>query len=363
MATNYRKYAENLIGNWNTDQYNAQKDVAKNTYNTNWQKIQNDFTNYVAKVKRTLDNKRTDYYDSLSTIDKNSASRTNRLAEDLSSRGLLNSGFAEAYNQADTNAKGDSVNEALKDIVNTNVDYVDKLGTLVGSTATSENSLNKNLGATLGNLGDKEGNAKRAYNILVANLAGQAEDRALANALANARLGGNGGTTKKQQEIDDLERRMLISDTLRNEDMTDNEKVRYLAMYLDVPASLGEQALKAYKDNVEYDKLSYQIRQAQDKITRAANSVKNQTVDTEINPLYYYVNQIRERDRKRAENSNGMNISTPNNNPYVAQADTPAVTLNTRGYINAVNTLNELINQQNGLTYTDLYKLLYEDNK
>ena len=58
-----------------------------------------------------------------------------------------------------------------------------------------------------------------------------------------------------------------------------------------------------------------------------------------------------------------MNISTPNNNPYVAQADTPAVTLNTRGYINAVNTLNELINQQNGLTYTDLYKLLYEDNK
>ena len=43
MATNYRKYAENLIGNWNTDQYNAQKDVAKNTSNTNWQKIQNTF--------------------------------------------------------------------------------------------------------------------------------------------------------------------------------------------------------------------------------------------------------------------------------------------------------------------------------
>ena len=52
------------------------------------------------------------------------------MAENLSSRGLLNSGFAGTYADANTSARGNDVNKALGDIVNTNTEYTDKLASL-----------------------------------------------------------------------------------------------------------------------------------------------------------------------------------------------------------------------------------------
>ena len=352
----YRKYAENLIGNWNTDQYEKQRDVTNAIYNTNWKSIQNEFSNYLDKVKNQLSSSRNTYYDTLSNLDKSSAQRINNIAEDLASRGLTNSGFADTYSQADTSAKGTDTNTALSKIVNTNNTYGENLGKMVSSSVSKENELNEKLGNALGKIAGNEEGSKQAYANVASGIAEQARAREMANALANARLGGSGGTSKKK-EADDLERRMLIADTLSSTDLTDNEKIRYMSIYLDVPSELGERALKAYKDNVQYDKLSKQILNAEAVASRAGNALKNNVVNTKDNPLYYYVNQIRAKDAAINPNSP---LSDPNANPYISSADRPAKELNDYMYNNALKTLNSLKDKKAGLTYTDLYNMLYE---
>ena len=338
MATDYRKYAENLIGNWNTDQYQPQKDVALQAYNTNWEKLQNDFTKYVDRVKKNLDNSRINYYNELNNADKSSFLRSNSMAENLSSRGLLNSGFASTYADANTSARGTDVNKALGDIVNTNTDYTDKLASLFNSISSGEDKLNSALADTLGGLGDKEQGAKQAYGNLVANLAGAAEAREMENALAAARLGGSGDSKKAQEEADELERRMLIADTLRSEDLSDQEKMRYLSTYLEVPSDIAKQVVEGYSNNKNIEKYSNKVL--------SLGGVPGNYENYDTNYL------VRLND--------ALQLMLPTK--YYPTSLYPKYNALSRLYddINKLR-INKANDKMKGLTYTDLYSLLYGD--
>ena len=349
----YKKYAENLIGNWNTDQYEPLRDSTLNIYKTNWERLQNDFDKYVTNVRRNLDLKREGYYNNLASIDKDSVARVGSAVEDLSKRGLLNSGIANRYIQANTSVRGNAVNNALADIINTNNSLSANLADAVSKAAEKENTLNANLAASLAGItGREQANAQGAAN-LAASLAGSAEARDMNNALVQARIALSGSGSSKQEEEDELARRQRIYDLLAKDDLTDSEKVRYLSIYLDVPAETGEKAVKAFKDNKDYfdtktklDELAGFTPQYIDiPIPTVPILASNKTFDGSvrdavlgtgglgINPNYL---------RSQLTGDNTYNVRIPTINTAIKQSR-----------------LNKLNSKMDNLSYTDLYELLY----
>ena len=343
MATNYRNYAENLIGNWNTDQYAPQRDVIKSTYNTNWDKLQNDFTIYMDRLNRNLDRARTNYHDTLANAAENSYARTNAALQDLSNKGLIGSGLAEKYAASDNANRGKEINAALEKIINTRTGYEGSLVDAVGSMAEKENKLNQNLAKGLGDLtGAEQGNAQNYAN-LVAGLAGSAETRELNNALVSARiaLSGSGNATAKKEEED--ERRLLILDTLSNSDMTDNEKVRNLTTYLDVPVDKAEAAVKAYSDNQAIEKAQQDLNKYTDKLNGL----------TAFTPF----NQIKWSDVLGTSGSTTGLLHNALGYGLTELADrgNGTIYLTDLLYRNKIKNAEDKLNE---LTYTDLYNLL-----
>ena len=400
----YKKYAENLIGNWNTDQYEPLRDVTLNVYRTNWDKLQNDFDKYLDKVNRNLDLKRENYYNSLANIDRDSVARVGSAVEDLGKRGLLNSGVANRYIQANTAVRGNAVNNALADIVNTNNSMSANLADAVTKTADKENTLNANLAASLAGItGREQANAQGAAN-LAANIAGNAEARDMNNALVSAKLALSGSGSSKQKEADEAERRMLIYDTIRNKDMSDNEKVRYMSIYLDVPEEKGKAAIKAYNDNQAINDAELARNRAYDRMNTLNflspfNKIKwSDLTGTSGTPTGMLYNLLGYGLTSLADGTLGTgNINIPYvNKPILAGYDKSPVSNSflSPEYVRSIATgdnqssinipyltanpgegttyLSDLINREKirranadlaNLTYTDLYNLLYGNNK
>lgn len=322
-----RKYAENLIGNWNKDQYQPQRDVAISTYQTNWDRLQNDFDKYVSDLKRNLDRARVNYYDELTNAERNNAFRTNAIMEDLSSRGLLNSGFSDNLRQASITAKGDEIGQALDKIVNTSVDYGNSLGDITTSIANKQKDLNVDLYNTLSGITGAEEDNAQAYAGLRASLANAKDARDAANAAANA-------SRNAENESDELERRLAIAETLESDKLSDNEKVRYLSIYLDVPADIGEQVVKGYNDNKSITKYEGDIQNLQNKEPFNIPPLLGATIGGFASPQFH---------RILGANS-GYSITNLINDLVNKSRE---------------NKINNLKNDLNSLTYTDIYNLLY----
>lgn len=275
MATNYKNYAENLIGNWNTDQYEPQRDVLKASYSTNWDRLQNDFATYMDKLNRNLRLARTNYYDSLAKSAENNYLRTNAAIESLSNKGLLGSGLAEKYVGSNIANRGQEVSNALEDLVNRQASYEGSLGNMVSSISEKESKLNQNLAKAFGKVTDAEEDNAQNYANLVASLAGSAEAREMSNALAAARIALSGGNKEKQEKNEELARRKRIYDTLASDSMSDIEKVRNMANYLDVPAKIGEELLEAYKNNQNVIKQREINNKQNEKIEKYQEALEN----------------------------------------------------------------------------------------
>lgn len=64
----YKKYAENLIGNWEKDIYEPQKQVTKDIYQTNWNKLTNDYNTVRDKLNRNFQLAREQYANTLNDV-------------------------------------------------------------------------------------------------------------------------------------------------------------------------------------------------------------------------------------------------------------------------------------------------------
>ena len=332
MATNYRNYAENLIGNWNTDQYQPKRDVALATYQTNWEALQNDFNNYLDKFKRDLDRSRTNYYNTLSDIDRNNFLNVNNAVENLAKRGVLNSGLASRYGQAIASARGQSVANALDKIVNTSTSATENMANLVKGMGASENKLNTSLASTLGGIAAQEQANNQAYQNLAAGIAAGKEARDIANAVA-------GASKAAQEEQDEEKRRILIADTLRNGDLSDNEKVRYMSMYLDVPADVGEAAVKGYNDNQKLTEYTKRLTNMESSPLDSLTQIDN------INPLI--------------GTAYGLTTGPIGGRLSNATMATSAINVLNALKNNRANKKAELKGKIEDLSYSDLYNILY----
>lgn len=306
---NYKKYAENLIGNWEKDIYEPQKEVTKAIYQTNWNKLVNDYADVRDKLARNFELARNEYANTLNDVQNSSFNRMNNANIDLANRGLSSSGMLDLIIQGDTQAKGGSVDEALANLLNTNNASLEGLRQNVIGLGEKQSSLAGDLAGDIGKLTEADAANMQQYGGLLGSIGESAAQRAA----SRAGSGSSKKVEKAQEDADEMGRRIRIADVLNSSDTSDQEKITYLTAYLNVPVKTAIKAVSAYNNN----KL---INTNTEKINKLQNSI----------------------------NTSGSGY-------------TPAalVGLKTLSNINKAKNATKLQNEIKDLTYTDLAELLY----
>lgn len=364
MANKGREYAENLVGSLDRSAYGQQRDVAQNTYNTNWQNVQNQYRNLQDKLKLQQQRANRDFAEGLVDIAENSLDRQRTGSGNLANRGLLASGLTNMLNQADTVQKGEDISKLLKNAGDVSLSTADKLSQATSKAAQEGSSLMGKLSNALADIGDAETAAQNQYNQTLASIAGAMDEREANNALqaaqrAASRGSGGGGRSKAQadaeNELEEFYRRATINEVLSNTDMTDNQKSNYLGIMFGIDKA--DDAVSAYNKNVnatnDYNTKLKQLQKAANAEARTNTqnyqaynrNLQNKKIDelfSQSNPI---INRYRNTYSDNLLRNNLPNMYNPNLDrvPEISVSDANAL----RDFENA------------GITYEDLAALLY----
>lgn len=325
----YKKYAEDLIGNWETGQYEPVRNVTQSIYQTNIDKLANDFSTLKDKLARNFQNAQMEYANTMNAVQNQSFNRMRNANIDLANRGLSTSGVGNLATQADTQQKGEDVDKALADLLAVNNASIEGLTSGVMNLGEKQSALAGDLAGDLGGITDKEAANAQQYANLIAGLGNSAANRAAQRARSGGgRSSGSSKKTKEQSEADELKRRMMIADTLNSDQFSDDEKVANLYNYLDVPMDVAKSVVQGYNNNITLDTVQPQIENLQSKLSDIQNyrQARRDSSDSLLNKIITDYNIF----------------SIPGAMEYKTQ-----------------NRLNKLQNQISDLTYTDLYDLLY----
>lgn len=273
MANRGREYAEGLVGALDRSAYNQQREVAQNTYNTNWQNVQNQYRNLQDKLKLQQQRANRDFAEGLINAAESSFDRQRIGSGNLANRGLLASGLTNMLNQSDTIQKGEEIGKLLKSAGDVSLSTADKLSQATSKAAQEGTGLMGKLANTLADVGDAETAAQNQYNQTLASIAGAMDERESNNALAAAQRAasrGSGGKSQAQadaeNELEEFYRRAAISEVLSSPDMTDNQKSNYLGIMFGIDGA--DKAVDAYNRNVnatsDYNKQYKQLKKAAD---------------------------------------------------------------------------------------------------
>ena len=236
MINTSRNYAEGLVGPLDRSSYQTQRDVSQNTYNTNWQAIQNQYKILQEKLKSQQDTANKDYANNIANVVDNSFSRTRDTNNNLVNKGLTVSGLNDIKQQAETAQKGTDVLKLLDKVGNSATDVVNQLGSANSSLASKEANLNNSLGNTLGTIGAKDVSTQMNYNKILANLAGAKDTRDMNNKLAAeqraanaASMSANSSTNKAKEALNDFYKKASINEILSSGSTSDADKKSMLA--------------------------------------------------------------------------------------------------------------------------------------
>lgn len=357
MANRGREYAEGLVGALDRSAYNQQRDVAKNTYNTNWQNVQNQYKNLQDKLKLQQQRANAEFAEGLVNVAENSFNRERQGSGNLANRGLSASGLTNILNQADTAQKGEEIGNLLKKSGAVSVDTADRLSQATSKAASEGTGLLGKLANTLGDIGDAETALQNQYNNVLAGIAGAMDEREANNALQAAQRASRGGGSGKSQELIDAEnaldefyRKAAINEVLSSPDMDDQQKSNYLGIMFGMNGS-GD-IVSAYNKNVNATN-DYNARL--NELQKAANKQekKNQSAQYVLDQY----NKRQELQNRFFGNKNEGKFPLNNtNSPYIIDDMNllaPKVSFN----YDDINALNSFKNQ--GITYEDLAELLY----
>lgn len=342
MATRGRSYAENLVGTLDRSGYQKQRDAISQTYNTNWQNIQNQYKNLTDKIKRQQDQANENFANGLVQVASNSFDRMYQSNQDMANKGLTLSGIGNLMTQSDTQMKGDEIGKLLKSVGATMSEGAEQLKNANQKIASQENELNKGYGNALGEVGSRETAAQNAFNNALADIAEAMEARQDNNDLAAKQRAASGsgrsGKSKEDEELNEFYKKMAITEILSSEDMTDRQKSNSLAILFGTKNS--DRVVDAFnKNSTATDTRNAKIKELQ----KQANKIQRDYTlnNREVNP---YMNRMLSYNDKL----NGNNI---NNTLSYAPRQT----------IEYPNSAQEELNNllKTGLTYEDLAKMLY----
>lgn len=323
---NYKKYAEELIGNWETGQYEPQRTVTQNIYQTNLNKLTNDFNTLKDKLARNFENAQLEYANALDDVQNQSFNRVRNANIDLANRGLSGSGVGNLVTQADVQEKGQDIDRALADLLAVNNASIEGLTEGTMKLGENQTSLAGDLAADMGGITDQEAANAQQYANLIAGIGNSAANRA-----ASRRRSGGGSSKqakKDQEEADELKRRRLIADTLSSTELSDTDKVAYLYQYLDVPINTAKEAVTGYNNNIILETTQPRIANLENKLTNIQDyrQARRDSSDSLLNKIITDYNIL----------------SVPGAMEYHTQ-----------------QSLNKARKDISGLTYTDIYDLLY----
>lgn len=321
----YKKYAEDLIGNWETGQYEPVRAVTQNIYQTNINKLANDFNTLKDKLARNFENAQLDYANTMNAVQNQSFNRMRNANIDLANRGLTTSGVGDLVTQGDIQRKGEDVDKALADLLAVNNASIEGLTEGTMKLGEKQTSLAGDLASDLGGITDKEAANAQEYANLIAGIGNSAANRAASRARSGR---GGSGKSKEEAEADEIKRKILIADTLSSTDLTDDQKKEYLVRYLDVPGDTAIAAVDGYNTNTK-------LQTTRTKIANLQNKLRNQQD---------FANRLNEWG---AQDDLSWVLSRA---PY---------TVNDMLSMGTDKKINKLQSEIGGLTYTDLAELLY----
>lgn len=278
MANTSRSYAEQLVGPLNREHYDTQRKVANQSYETNWEDLQNQYKNLQEQLKQRQEQANRDYASGLVQVAENSFDRMNSANNNMVNRGLTTSGLNNLMTQADTTAKGEEVSKLLDNSGNIAVQIANQLKSGNENYADRATNLAEDLSDTLGNIGAKELSAEMEYNTGLANLAGVKDARDMENALAAKQRAANSiSKSKEQEEIDEeLEeyyKRKAINEILTDKDMNDAQKKNSLMIIFE--KGNADDIIKAYNKNInataEYEKKTKELNKKAKKESGVSN--------------------------------------------------------------------------------------------
>lgn len=363
MANKGRQYAEGLVGALDRSAYGQQREVAQNTYNTNWKNVQNQYKNLQNKLKLQQERANRDFAEGLVDVAANSFNRQRTGSGNLANRGLSASGLTNMLAQADTMQKGEDIGKLLKTAGDISLSTADKLSQATSKAAQEGTGLMGKLANTLGDIGDAETAAQNQYNQTLASIAGAMDEREMNNALQAAQRAasrGSGGKSSEQvaaeNDLEEFYKRAAIGEVLSNTDMTDNQKSNYLGIIFGIDNA--DKAVEAYNKNInatsDYNKQYSQLKKAAD--AEAKTNKQN------------YQRYITNQQNKKIDELFGKNnslLNKKNTNTYgdiLLRNNLPTMYNPSLDKVPSVSiedalALQELENK--GITYEDLAALLY----
>jgi len=364
MANKGRTYAENLVGALDRSAYNQQRNVAQNTYNTNWQNVQNQYKNLQDKLKLQQERANRDFAEGLVNVAENSFNRQRLGSGNLSNRGLAASGLTNILNQADTAQKGEEIGKLLKNAGAISADTADRLSQATSKYAQEGTNLMGKLANTLGDIGDAETAAQNRYNSALASIAGSMDQREANNALQAAQRAASGSSRSTNQELADIQnqleefyKRASINELLSSSDMDDTQKANYLKLIFGMDNA--NKAVESYNKNINatetYNKQLEDLKKAvaKENRQRELNAIDNMTNGQILDTSKGQLPQLR-----TGSDIGYLDTYTPTTNKEPLQYSTnpnatPWSSMEAKNRIMLSNLLNK------GITYDDLAALLY----
>lgn len=317
-------YAKNLIGDWETEQFEPLRQVAKAQYQTNWNKLTNDLNNLNEQLDQNFKNARIQYNNALSDTAKNSYLRLYNAEQDLSNRGLTGSGLLNVYNTKNTEQLGEENNALLQNLMSANKANVE--GGLSGLDTYARNAtdLSGDLANDLAGITDAEGDNLRAYNDLVSSISESAANRSLKYS-----------TDKDDEETDRLYQLITINDIMNSEDTDDSAKFSELVTDAAVSPEQAERILSSYN----YNKVNAKIEDNQRLLKKSKDNLEKYKNAKFINGLTGFTTLQSPNNPLAAIRGLGYGITKLNEN-------------------NRTKKLNELNKELSQYTYEDLKNIL-----
>lgn len=309
-----RQYAEGLVGPLDRSYYETQRNVAKQTSQTNWEDLQNQYKNLQAKLQKEQEQANRDFANGLVQVAEGSLDRMNTAQDAMATSGLAFSGLNNVMQQADTTRKGQEVLDLMGRAGDVSVNVANQLASANTSSARKQAQLADEIADALGQIGAGETGAQMAYNQGLAGIGEAMEAREAQNDLAAkqraadaAALGRSKELKKLEDAEDELYKRAAILEVLHSEETTDSQKAGMLSILYgkdnaqdiietyNINSGKKEEEMKANKKAAQ-DKLSKMaggnLAKARQNYYRIEDNVKSGKASKNEQIIYNYANGI-----------------------------------------------------------------------
>ena len=218
------KQTKKYLGGWDTSAYDDLSKASRQAYETNWDILKDRFANLMAEADAKQQEAVRNYSNTLANQTDSTFNAQRAIDQNLSNRGLAESGVRNLINQEQTRAVGNSTNKALGKLMNSTSDIINAQIGGVNDLISGGNKLNeRQLADQLDILADKQA-ADMEGQQLAAQLAEQEAARAAAR--------GGSGSGGADEESDEKLRQLQVWSILNNIDpdtgealeMTDGQK-------------------------------------------------------------------------------------------------------------------------------------------